>query len=171
MIVEGFLHTKDLKKYFGRLLVFTIISEVPYDIAMSKTLFDPMSQNVLWTFLIAIIMLWCFQKYNFERKKSKTILIIAIAAALSILSDGGIGGILLIASMYLFRECKKKYWIGCIVSTIILAFQFMWIQVVALLAIFFIEQYNGTRGRECKYIFYVFYPAHFLILAFVASMI
>ena len=171
MLVEGFLHAKDLKKYCGRLLVFAVISEVPYDIANSHTLFNPTSQNVLWTFVIAIIMLWCLQKDNIRRKTGKTILIISIAMVFSVLSVGGIGGILLIASMYLFKNNKKKYLIACIVSTVILAFQFMWIQLFSLLAIFLLEQYNGARGRGCKWIFYVFYPAHFLILTFLTSII
>ena len=54
MIVEGYFHTKNLKKYVYRLLIFAIISEIPFNLAMGSRIFFPIHQNVLWSFLIAI---------------------------------------------------------------------------------------------------------------------
>lgn len=161
MIVEGFLHTKDLKKYLSRLLLFAAISEVPYDIANSNTIFNPTSQNVLWTFAIALIMLWYLKE-----KKGKILVVVLIASVVSVFSDGGIGGILLIASMYLFKNDRKRYWIGCTISIVVMTIQFMWIQVFALLALFLLEEYNGIRKYGFKFVFYIFYPAHFLLLSY-----
>ena len=54
MIIEGYFHTKNLKKYVGRLLLFAVLSEIPFNLAMGSTIFYPIHQNVLWSFLIAI---------------------------------------------------------------------------------------------------------------------
>ena len=54
MIAEGYFHTKDLKKYVKRLLLFAVISEIPFNLMTGSRLFYPIHQNVLWTFLISL---------------------------------------------------------------------------------------------------------------------
>lgn len=76
---------------------------------------------------------------------------------------------LLIASMYFFKDDKKKYWLGCAASIIIMSIQFMDIQIFALLALVLIEMYNGEKGKGSKYLFYIFYPAHLLALTIISS--
>lgn len=34
LIVEGYFNTKNVKKYVGRLLIFGVISEIPFDLAI-----------------------------------------------------------------------------------------------------------------------------------------
>ena len=41
MIVEGYFHTKDFKKYVKRLLLFAVVSEIPFNIAMGSSVFYP----------------------------------------------------------------------------------------------------------------------------------
>ena len=47
MIVEGYFRTKNLKKYVLRLLIFAVISEIPFNLAMGSRLFYPIHQNNL----------------------------------------------------------------------------------------------------------------------------
>ena len=54
LLVEGYFHTSNLKKYAKRLLIFAILSEIPFNLMMSGSLFFPIHQNVLWSFLIAL---------------------------------------------------------------------------------------------------------------------
>ena len=56
-IVEGFIHTRNIKKYLIRLFIFAVITEPIYDLAFFGIPLYPGYQNVLWTFLIAILML------------------------------------------------------------------------------------------------------------------
>lgn len=173
MIVEGFLHTHNLRKYLCRLFLFAIISEIPYDLANTGTVLEISKQNVLWTFIIAIIMMWTLERIRTKIESNVkyillTIIVISISALFAIFSDGGIGGILLIASMYLFHKKKTCYWIGCVLSLCVMSLQFMWIQLFAAVALILLEVYNGKKGKDYKYLFYIFYPAHLLILWFVS---
>ena len=54
LAVEGFLHTHDVKKYVRRLLLFGLLSEVPFDLAFFRTPFAPQHQNVYWTLALAV---------------------------------------------------------------------------------------------------------------------
>ena len=41
MIVEGYFKTSNLKRYVGRLFIFAIISEIPYNLMMGDSIFNP----------------------------------------------------------------------------------------------------------------------------------
>ena len=53
LLVEGFVHTHNVKGYLGRLVLFGLLSEVPFDLAFFRTPFDPSAQNVYWTLALA----------------------------------------------------------------------------------------------------------------------
>ena len=44
LIVEGFLHTRNVKKYAGRLFLFALISEIPFDLTLKGNVFYPDKQ-------------------------------------------------------------------------------------------------------------------------------
>ena len=59
LLVEGYFHTRNLKKYALRLFAFALISEIPFNLAMGSWLFYPIHQNVLFSFLISLgLILW-----------------------------------------------------------------------------------------------------------------
>ena len=53
LLVEGFIHTHNVKRYVQRLLLFGLVSEVPFDLAFFRTPFAPQHQNVYWTLALA----------------------------------------------------------------------------------------------------------------------
>jgi len=55
LLVEGFVHTHDVKRYIRRLLLFGLISEVPFDLAFFRTPFNPTNQNVYWTLALGVL--------------------------------------------------------------------------------------------------------------------
>ena len=59
LICEGYEHTKDVKKYMLRLLLFAVISEPFFDLAMSGTIFSLNNgQNVIFTLLIGVVTIY-----------------------------------------------------------------------------------------------------------------
>ena len=55
LLVEGFVHTHNVKGYLGRLVLFGLLSEVPFDLAFFRTPFFPGAQNVYWTLALGVL--------------------------------------------------------------------------------------------------------------------
>lgn len=175
LIVEGFLHTHNVKKYLLRLAIFALISEIPYDFAMTNSLFDAAQQNVFFTLTTGLLVLIIIDKY----KEKKAIIMLAAFLAASVTYflkfDGSYYGILMMVLFYLLKEKKLIKSISIFALQIAIIFIFhesfelnSFFAVTPLILIYF---YNGKRGMELKYFFYIFYPAHLLILGLVTKFI
>ena len=77
MAVEGYFHTHDLKKYTLRLLLFALLSEIPFDLMYGGTWFYPVHQNVIWTLLLGILGVHLMETV---RKKQKTWMYLLVSA-------------------------------------------------------------------------------------------
>lgn len=74
-------------------------------------------------------------------------------------------GVLAIAVMYFFRENRMASMAaGCTVLTAMSLNEFS-----AFLTLIPVRKYNGARGLKMKYFFYVFYPAHLLLIWLAAA--
>ena len=62
LIAEGFCRTRSFQRYLLRLLLCAALSEVPFNLLRSGGPVDPAHQNVLWTFCIALAVLWCMEQ-------------------------------------------------------------------------------------------------------------
>ena len=49
MLVEGYFHTRNKWKYLGMLLIFGVISEIPYDMFSSGVFFEWNANNIMFT--------------------------------------------------------------------------------------------------------------------------
>lgn len=170
LLVEGFHHTKDVKKYLLRLGIFALLSEVPFDLAFYGTVIEFTHQNIFFTLFLGLTCIYLtslVEKNNGKNSLQTNILnglitlVFCIIASL-LHTDYSYAGILLISAFYLFRGNKVLQTLTLfLVSGFILGN----INVFATLAIIPIAFYNGEKGKSMKYFFYVFYPAHLLILA------
>lgn len=160
LIVEGFFHTHDVRRYMGRLGVFALISEIPYDLAFRGVPLEYAHQNVFFTLLIGIGMMVLLER-NREWPVKAVILLLAMWLAVLIRSDYNFRGILLIFVFYIFHESR---WLAVTAGGF---WNFLYqgvIQKYGVLSVLPLALYNGERGRKMKYFFYIFYPAHLLLL-------
>ena len=166
LLVEGFYHTKDVKKYMIRLGIFALISEIPYDLAFRNVFLEFQRQNVFFTLLLGIVLIYMLQHTNRVYIKISYILLAMWVAPIAGLSYD-YRGILLIVIYYVCRSnlLAKLVWGS--------AWNFLWtgVQQFGTLASIPIALYNGEKGRSMKYIFYVFYPVHLLILCFISEIL
>ncbi len=162
LIVEGFLHTHDRKKYGWNLFVFALISEIPWNLVHVNRFFWP-AQNVMFTLLLGYLGLCVVEKYRDDLKSMAKYLIPLFLLSIVLRADYGCGGFGFILLLYLLRENKL---LMSIVGTGSLTSKFF-----GGLAFIPICLYNGERGfvhgKILKYAFYAFYPVHLLVLYFV----
>ena len=173
----------DVKKYGLRLLLFAFISEIPFDLALTGQLWDTSYSNVFFTLAIALIAIWMLSYvekfYEFWQEKQRDsflgILIVAMSGILVIAvcggfaeivlkTDYGLAGILAIVAMYVFRKYKE---IGFAAGVFALTIFSSSTEILALAMLGPLMRYDGSRGKNIKYLFYAFYPVHLLILALV----
>ena len=168
LLTEGFLHTKDIRRYIFRLGFLALLSEVPFDFAISGTFFYPGQQNVYFTLFIGLIVLYGIQ-HNERRHGKLTFsaylyIFFGMFAAYFLQSDYDAFGILLISLCYLLHFERKQL---CIFGAICTAWEYS--APLAFLPIWF---YNGQRGKQLpKWFFYGFYPAHLLLLAGIRALL
>ncbi len=162
-IVEGFIHTRDIRKYMLRMGIFAVISEPAFDFAISGEFINNSHQNVMFTFLLGLIMLWGISKEN------PFIKICAITGpmicALLLVTDYDMYGMILILIIYCFYDSKIYMVLWTSVAHMLLS---TGIQRWAILSNVLLLFYNGKRGPNIKWLFYGFYPAHLLVLGLLA---
>ncbi|MDD2231569.1 MAG: TraX family protein [Sphaerochaetaceae bacterium] len=171
MIAEGFIHTHNKLKYGLRVGLFALISEIPFDLAHYGELYNPGLQNVMFTLCISIFTLLAINLLEiiFSEKKALkwTLIVLSILAgmALAFLAKGEYVflGVLTISLLYLLRNTGWFRLLGLAPLIIVSPW--------TLLAALPISMYSGKKGHGSKYFFYVFYPAHFLLFAWIAHML
>lgn len=160
LLVEGSVHTRNIRSYEKRLLLFALLSEIPFDLAFyGKPGFN--SQNVFFTLFFGLLMIEVLQKRKELEYQMFAILGSCIAAEL-LHTDYGAGGILFILCFYLLYY--YKIWKAVAFALLNLLYFGLQIQIYAVFALVPILLYNGRKGRGMKYLFYAFYPAHLLIV-------
>ena len=193
MIVEGYFHTRSVKKYMQRLLLFALLSEIPFNLLYAYTVFYPFQQNVLWTFLIALVCICAMEKAKQKGKWWLTALASVLAVALGFaagflaMTDYFGVGVVTVLVFYFFR--RRRWW--CLagqiaalyyLNVVVLGGQYypvtlfdhefeLYRQGLALFALLPIWLYRGRQGYHSKwfqYACYAFYPVHMLLLVALA---
>lgn len=163
LLVEGFIHTRDIKKYGQRLLIFAFISEIPFDLAFYGSIgFE--HQNIFFTLFIGLFMIYYLEKSQ-DTWNKVSIVSIAMIVAFILLVDYNIIGIIYILLFYKTKDMvriKRLPLIAIVLSIVNLGFANM-TQQFALLALPLLFFYNGKLGplnKMTKRLFYIFYPLH-----------
>ncbi|MEG2123381.1 MAG: TraX family protein [Clostridium sp.] len=162
LLVEGFLHTHDVKRYFLNLAVFAVISEVPFDLAIFDRVWEGNYQNVYFTLAIGLLTLILLDRLENRRILQGVTILLACGTATLLKTDYGALGILMMTGLYLFRKDPRKQLTAGAVIAFIESWSYGGIAALAFIPIRF---YYGERGNTTfKYVFYWFYPVHLFLL-------
>lgn len=184
LLVEGFLYTRNVAKYAFRLLIFAFISEIPFDLAIAGEWWSMEYSNVYFTLVLGLISVWAISYiekfYEFWQEKQwepilgtiitavAGVIVVAVCggfAEMVLKTDYGFGGIVAILILYLFRRTRAMAFALSVMALSVFCGS---IEILALLMLIPLMKYDGTRGKNVKYVFYAFYPVHLLILALIS---
>ena len=171
VLAQGFIHTSNRKKYFVRLIGFAIISQLPFSYFGFGSYTGPMG-NVIFTLACAFAIMGVIENLN-KIGKVPAIVAIVLLLFLSMLSDWIIFAPMFTLSIYLNKDSKDRQALGyLIVSLISFAagtyfaikngqlWQYQFWQLGTVLVI----PKPGSKAAFNKWFFYIFYPAHLMIL-------
>lgn len=169
-IVEGFFKTKSRRKYLRNLLIFAIISEIPYDMFQSAVFIKTRSQNILWGLALGLFTIMVIDKLKEKIKKRPvwifvSILIVASSSLLSMLisADYEYYAIIIIYIYYLFYD--KRLLASGLGYLVIIK------EIYAILGFATVLLYNREKGKQNKTFNYLFYPVHLLILGIIRMVL
>lgn len=175
MVAEGCAHTRSMGRYFLHMAVLALICQTTYTIAMqSWFLCVPVS------FALAIPLVFALQQWKRTTDKLPKRLwaVIFLAGIVAVWAltrcvtlDYGFWGCMMSVAASLFRDADTKLdknivhvlAMGAVMVPLAMSLG-LW-QWYSMLALPLLLLYSGQRGKyKMKYFFYVFYPAHLVII-------
>lgn len=176
LIVEGYRHTKDVKKYGLRLLAFAFISEIPFDLAFMGSILEFEHQNVFFTLFLGLLAIYVFDQLKDKNRLFAigTVYMIGVIA-LMLKTDYQIFGVILIFGIYTATSKLSVYGWIIIVNALLAYLSYLSggsiMQFFSIVSIIFISRYNGQKGKGMKFLFYLIYPAHIFLLFIIDSFL
>ena len=173
-IVEGYNHTRNIKKYLTRLFIFALISHFAYCFAFNisfipKSIFN--STSVLWSLAWAVVLLIILD--NEKINKYLKILLFILIFLITFPSDWSCIPVFAIVFMNKYKDNFKKKMFYMMLGTFmyfIVYFIFIdkiygILQLFTCLTIPILYFYNSERGKlNLKYLFYIYYPLHLILI-------
>ncbi len=194
LLVEGFKHTKNIKRYIIMMALFALISEIPFDLVTKGVVLETSGQNVFFTLTLGLLCLLSLEKIRLPLLQVGVVALFCILAYI-MKTDYSAAGIIIISLFWVFGKKTNKNYVLLAILILpaffllsVLAFlsagyklfelqieyvveQFL-VFAPAVFAVIPIMMYNGKRGKKIpKYIFYWFYPVHLLALYFISNAI
>ena len=186
MIAEGYYHTRNVKRYAGRLFLFAIISHFAYNFAFGipfipfqTTVFNQTS--VIWPLAWGVVALYLTDERNFQWKTWQQTLIVLGICVLTFPSDWSCIAVLAIIGIGSNRGNLKKQ-VTCMMMYVswyaIVYFLFIdkvygLLQLGVIICVPFVKMYTGERGKwkGMKWFFYLYYPLHLLICGIIRILL
>ena len=178
LIAQGVAHTKDLRRYLGRLEMFAVISEIPFDLAFYGGI-CLWRCNVMVTLSIGAAVLAVLRSDRAEWLKVVALLAGALLAQWLGADYGALGVLMIVLFSF-----KLPGWVDFLLLGLSFFCSgggtvevFLWvvpIQMFALLALVPIGMYSGRKRWRVpweKWAFYGFYPAHLLVMLGIAQIV
>ncbi len=180
-IAEGYCHTGDKNKYLLRMGLFAILSEMPFDLAFEGAV-GIGHQNIMMSFFLAIVALRLFDFVRGERNKKTNsysavrfmlgLLVVFLFCGLALVAktDYTVFAVFSVFLFYLFKDFAHVLRCGIGVGFLALS-RTMGYYCTTGLSFIPLVMYNGKKGKGLKWLFYLFYPGHLLVLYFIKKFV
>lgn len=180
LIVEGFFHTRNRNKYMLRLFSFGALMIV-IDLLLG------IHNNIFLSLGLSVALMNVIEFGKKSKRYGVTIVFAILIGLLAMATEASIYGVVMTLIFYFLRN--KKGWMTFVYTVFsilpvlsaismgpnFLEAIFLWdYQWMMFLAIPFILLYNGELGfnnKFTKWMFYLFYPLHLIIIVLLAKYI
>lgn len=178
-IVEGFFHTRSRKKYLIRLSIFGAFM-IPIDMLLG------INNNIFLSLAAGVLLMSAVEWTKKTKKYSLGILACIGSAGLAMITESSIYGLGMVLIFYFLRNKRVLMSIVYVLASLIMVltsvgdpqfydmiflFDYQWMMAGSIILIL---MYNGKRGinnKFSKYLFYIFYPVHLIIINVVAKFL
>lgn len=173
-LTVGMLYTHDIKKYLGRLAVFSIISQPFWILAFNYQDFmgNLTNLNIFFTLLFSLFAVWGIYSRKWWCFAAGFLCICLFNV------DYAATGVIL---MLIFYLCRSKPYLGVAIYTLsylpalygadssdslalVIGGHAIGFEIFALLALPLIYVHTHSGLKISKWFFYLFYPAHLLVI-------
>ena len=182
LLVQGFVHTRDIRAYSRRLLLSAILSEIPFDLLIFGRISSPAEQNVLFSLLFALMALACCDALQKSPVQAWIVSITLATSAMALrLSFGWLSVVLCLCFYYARENRLHQLLLSCgalllyTLSLLLSGVDKAWVLTslcapVALIPVALYTGKPGPRHPAISFAFYAAYPVHLLILFWLRAM-
>ena len=175
VLVEGFFHSRDRNRYLARLVLFAILSELPFDLTLKGTFWnilhhpspgtvmDWSAQNVFLTLSLGFAAMMVLDRYQKDAAGMLAVLLVFSLAGEFLHCDYGSAGVVTILLFYHIRRYRRLPLVCAYVPLLLMGFH-SHVQLFCILSFPLLQRYHGEKGRGSRYFFYVAYPLHLMLL-------
>jgi len=173
LLADGMAHTSNAAKYVARVLGVAVLSELPYNFAMSGKLLDTATRNPVFGMAMAALLLFLYSYYS-----EKTVKNLAFKLAFTLAAvfwtglfriENGLVCLILSVTFWVFRrKLNIRNLMGGIAAMVcsFLSIFFM----VSPMGMMVLHFNNGEKGEENRLVAYLFYPAVLILLGAVGAI-
>jgi len=184
-LVEGYSHTKNVKKYLFRLLLFALIAQIPFSMYFETT-----TLNTLFTLFLGMLGIYVYEYFKSNKIIGFTFIILLMTLAELLKTDYSYYGVGIIFIFHILKNKKAlktiafslftilffilytdAYLLGANILQVFTNTEFMTLLICTLAGIIPCLLYNGKQGPKMKYFFYLFYPLHIILLLIFDSLL
>lgn len=167
LLVEGAVHTSDMNKYLARVAGLAVLSEIPYNFAMTGKLLDLSNRNPVFGILLALVAIWFFQRYQGKTVKMVAVKLLVVLAGLiwagMLQIEHGLPCLVVSTGLWAmrFKPNLRNLIGGAAMMLCCLASPFYLPASMGFLVVHF---YNGEKGSSSQIANYLVYPIALLAI-------
>ena len=173
LLADGFVHTSNPSRYLGRVAGVAVISELPYNYAMSGKFFDLSTRNPAFGLLVVLVVLYLYRQYS--EKKVANLLIKAVVTLAAVIWCTMLRiehGVPVVAVTLVFWVVRNKPNIRNLVggAAAMACSLYSPFYMIAPMSVMVLHFYNGEKGEENRLVSYLFYPAALLLFGIAGAV-